>query len=183
MAPAANRETRARRLHLKNYILLAVYAFLFLCISMYVGTGWSPVLFSFPVAPKLTIGTYYLQFVPQVTAATAFFTTMTKAMIAANLVMLVAEWRTRLRWVPIVVLLAVIAATGLTIKWILPLNAIMAQGITDPAQLQEILTRWIMLNKWRVALWTIQWFAMMTYFIVTWCPQYRTPSLPSSSTG
>ncbi|MGD0443920.1 MAG: hypothetical protein ABSA39_08285 [Edaphobacter sp.] len=166
---------------MKNYILLAVDAFLFLCISMYLGTGWSLLLFSFPIAPKLTVSTYYLQFVPQVTAATAFFTKMTAAMIAANLVMLVAEWRTKLRWVPIVVLLAVIAATVLTIKLILPLNAIMAQGITDQTQLQDILSRWIMLNKWRVALWTIQWFAMMVYFVVAWCPQYRAPSLRTPS--
>jgi hypothetical protein len=160
----------------KFWILRIIYAFLFLCISMYLGTGWSLQLFSFPVASQLTISNYYLQFVPQVTAATAFFTKMTEAMIAANLVMLVAEWRTKLRWVPIVVLLAVIAATVLTVKLILPLNAIMAQGITDQTQLQDILTRWIMLNKWRVILWTIQWFAMMVYFVGAWSPQYRTPS-------
>jgi hypothetical protein len=157
----------------KYWILRIVYAFLFLCVSMYLGTGWSLQLFSFPVASQLTVNNYYLQFVPQVTAATNFFTTMTKAMIVANLVMIWFEFRTRLRWVPIIVLVALIAATVLTVKLILPLNAIMAKGISDQAELQRILSRWIELNRWRVALWTIQWFAMMTYFVAAWAPLYR----------
>jgi hypothetical protein len=160
----------------KFWILRIIYAFLFLCVSMYFGTGWSLWLFSFPVTPQLTPANYYLQFVPQVTAATAFFTQMTKAMIAANLVMIIFEFRTRLRWVPIIVFAALIGATVLTVKLILPLNAIMAQGITTQAQLNDILDRWMMLNKWRVILWTIQWVAMMAYFLVAWSPQYRTPS-------
>jgi hypothetical protein len=149
---------------MKYWVLRLIYAFLFLCVSMYLGTGWSLLLFSFPVASKLTVANYYMQFVPQVTAATAFFTYMTEAMICANLVMLVAEFRTKLRWVPMVVFAALIAATVLTVKVILPLNAIMAQGISNQAELQDVLTRWITLNKWRVALWTIQWFALMGYF-------------------
>ena len=161
---------------MKFWILRIIYAFLFLCVSMYFGTGWSLWLFSFPVTPQLTPANYYLQFVPQVTAATAFFTQMTKAMIAANLVMIIFEFRTRLRWVPIIVFVALIGATVLTVKLILPLNAIMAQGITTQAQLNDILGRWMMLNKWRVILWTIQWVAMMAYFLVAWSPQYRTPS-------
>ncbi len=165
---------------MKNWLLRLDYAFLFVCVSMYFGTGWSLVLFSFPVAPKLTVATYYMQFVPQVTAATSFFTTMTKAMIVANLIMLVAEFRTRLRWVPIIVFVALIAATVLTVKLILPLNAIMAQGITTQAALQEILGRWIALNKWRVALWTIQWVAMMWYFLAAWSAEYRTPNTVAS---
>jgi hypothetical protein len=180
MALAAGSEAFARRLHLKDRILLAVYAFLFLCVSMYLGTGWSLWLFSLPLAPKLTLANYYLQLVPQVEAATAFFTPMTKAMIAANLVMIVAEWRTKVRWLPIIVLLAVIAATVLTVKFLFPLNVMMANGITDQAQLQEIVGKWIYFNKWRVTLWTIQWIGMMAYFLVAWSPQYRTKV---SSTG
>jgi hypothetical protein len=54
--------------------------FLFLCTAMYLGTGWSLVLFSFPIAAKLRPDNYYNQFVPQVTAATKFFTVMTVLM-------------------------------------------------------------------------------------------------------
>jgi hypothetical protein len=147
-----------------RWLLAANHLFLLACVSMYFGTGWSLVLFNFVVADQLTVDTYYLQFVPQVTAATRFFTWMTMAMLAAGGVMLAAEWRTRLRWVPIVVLLGVVAATGLTMVFILPYNALMAEGITDPAVLEATLSRWMTLNRVRVGLWTVQWLAMAAYF-------------------
>jgi DMSO reductase anchor subunit len=147
-------------------LLLANHSLLFLCVSMYLGTGWSLILFSFPIIPQLTIDNYYMQFVPQVTAATHFFTYMTMLMIGLCFVMIVSEWKTRLRWVPIVVLLAVVAATLLTTTSILPLNKQMSSGITDPSRLQDILQQWAALNQVRVALWTVQWVSMMIYFAV-----------------
>jgi hypothetical protein len=151
---------------LKSIILVVNHSLLFLCISMYFGTGWSLMLFSFPVASQLTVDNYYLQFVPQVQAATRFFTYMTMAMTFFSVVMIVSEWKTGLRWVPVVVLLAVVAATGLTVRWILPLNAVMAAGIRDPAVLTDTLGRWLTLNRIRVAMWTVQWIAMMIYFAI-----------------
>jgi hypothetical protein len=145
-------------------LLMANHALLFLCAATYFGTGASLVLFSFPIAPQLTPANYYLQFVPQVQAATKFFTGMTKVMIACSLVMLIAEWRQPTRWVPIVVLLAIIAATGLTLIWIFPLNDAMASHITDPARLKAVLDQWMSLNRIRFALWAVQWTALMYYF-------------------
>ena len=149
---------------MKRKLLVLNHSLLFLCTSMYLGTGWSLVLFSFPVAPELTPDNYYMQFVPQVTAATQFFTWMTGLMLVLAGVMLWSEWRTRFRWTPVVVLLGVVAATGLTMQFILPYNAEMAAGITEPARLGEVLDRWMGLNRVRVGLWTVQWLAMMTYF-------------------
>jgi hypothetical protein len=148
----------------RDLLRAANHAFLFLCTSMYLGTGWSLALFSFPIAPQLTVDTYYLQFVPQVTTATEFFTYMTMAMSAAGLLMLWLEWKTPLRWVPIVVLLGIGAATGMTVKWILPLNAQMAAHIADAATLRDVLERWMSLNRVRVGLWSVQWAAMMFFF-------------------
>lgn len=149
---------------MKRTLLAANESLLFLCTSMYLGTGWSLLLFSFPIAPQLTIDNYYLYFVPSVAAATHFFTYMTQVMIAACLVMAVAQWQTRFRWVPIVVLLSVVAATALTIVVIFPLNDEMSRGITDPARLRTVLDKWMMLNRLRVELWTVQWLSMMIYF-------------------
>lgn len=147
-------------------LLVLNNALLFLCVSMYLGTGWSLILFSFPIAPQLTIDNYYMQFVPQVTAATHFFTWMTGLMVLLAVIMIVAEWRSRMRWAPVVVLVGVLAATGLTLRFILPYNAAMSDGITDPVQLQEVLGRWMMLNRIRVGVWTVQWSAMMIFFAV-----------------
>jgi hypothetical protein len=132
------------------------------CCSMYLGTGWSLLLFSFPTAGELTVDNYYDQFVPQVTAATRFFTWMTAAMIATAIVMTVSEWHHRL-WAPLIVLAGVTAATVLTVVSILPLNRVMAGHIRDPRVLHSTLGRWMVLNRIRVALWTMQWLALATY--------------------
>jgi hypothetical protein len=145
-------------------LLMANHVFLLLCASIYLGTGASLVLFSFPVAPQLTPDNYYLQFVPQVQAATAFLTPMTKLMLAACVLMLWSEWRQPTRWVPIVVLLSVLAATGLTLKGLFPLNEAMAAHITDPARLRAVLDKWMHLNRIRVGFWCVQWAALAWYF-------------------
>src|SRR6476469_3196096 len=94
------------RLTMKNKLLLLSYAVLFAGVSIYFGTGWSTVIFQFPTLPQLNVSNYYLHFVPQVAAATTFFTILVPLMCLICLVMLKAEWHTRFRCVPIVVLLA-----------------------------------------------------------------------------
>jgi hypothetical protein len=137
--------------------------FLFACCSMYFGTGWSLVLFSFSSSVNLTVENYYDQFVPQVTAATRFFTVMTILMFVAGAVMTVSEWHHRL-WAPIIVLAAVTAATALTEVKILPLNKVMAGHIRDPALLAATIKSWKQFNLVRVALWTVQWLTLAAYF-------------------
>jgi hypothetical protein len=137
---------------------------LFLGASMYFGTGWSTVLFSFPITPHLTVDNYYLHFVPQVKAAVRVFTILTSVMVLAGGIMLVAEWDTGLVWVPILVLALVIGSAALTVRLIMPINRRMAEGITDPAELREALRRWSMLTSVRVGLWTTEWLAVAIFF-------------------
>lgn len=139
-------------------------SFLFLTTAMYLGTGWSMWLFQFPVAPSLTPATYYWVFVPQVASATTFFTWMTSLMILSSVIMLWLEWNGGIRWVPAVVLLSVLIATGMTVWFIFPYNNAMSAGIKDAVQLQSILANWIHLNRIRVLLWSVQWASMMYYF-------------------
>jgi hypothetical protein len=146
------------RLAVINDVLLLLF------VSMYFGTGWSLVLFSFQIAPKLTVNNYYLQFVPQVTAATRFFTVMTSLMLISAGLMIWSLWGTALVWLPVLVILAVIAATAMTVIWILPLNNQMSAGIADPGQLQSIIGRWMGFNRVRVGLWTVEWLAMAVFF-------------------
>jgi hypothetical protein len=138
--------------------------FLFLCTSMYLGTGWSLVLFFFPGASKLRPDNYYDQFVQPVTAATKFFTVMTSLMIASASAMIIGE-PTPGYWVlPAIVLAGVAAATVLTVVAILPLNRRMAAGIATQAELDAVLRRWMARNRIRVGLWTVQWLAMAIWF-------------------
>ena len=165
----------------KRILLGLNHSLLFLCTSMYLGTGWSLLLFTFPIAPQLTPENYYMQFVPQVTAATQFFTYMTMVMLATALIMIIAEWRSYLRWFPIGVLLGVILATALTIIYIIPYNEQMAAGIKDAVVLREVLDKWMQLNAIRVSLWTIQWISMMTYFFIKYLNSYRAKINPVTS--
>jgi hypothetical protein len=111
--------------------------FLFLCTAMYLGTGWSLVLFSFPIAPKLRPDNYYNQFVPQVTAATKFFTVMTVLMAVSAILMITGGPQGGQRLLGAVVLAASVAA---------------------------ILRRWMARNRIRVGLWTLQWAAVACWF-------------------
>ena len=138
---------------------------LFACTSMYFGTGWSAlVFFSFPSAKDLTPDNYYMQFVPQVTAATHFFTYMTMLMMLCCVIFIIEEWKSSIKWYPIIVLSLVVLTTLLTIYFIFAYNEQMAAGIKDPQLLQEVLRKWMNLNIVRVSLWTLQWLTMATYF-------------------
>lgn len=120
---------------------------------MYLGTGWSLVLFSFPIAPKLRPDTYYNQFVPQVTAATKFFTVMTTLMLVSAILMIIGGPQGGQRLLGAIVLTAIVAD-----------NAKMAAGIKTQTELDTILRRWMARNRIRVGLWTLQWAAMACWF-------------------
>jgi hypothetical protein len=145
-------------------LLLVSYAVLFAGVSIYFGTGWSTVIFQFPMLPELNVSNYYLHFVPQVANATSFFTVLVPVMCLICLVMLKAEWHTRWRWIPVVVLLAILAASGITYFLIFPINREMAAHITDPQQLAVAINKWVRYTWLRVALWTLEWLVMMCYF-------------------
>lgn len=152
------------RINMKTKLLLLSYAILFAGVSIYFGTGWSTVIFQFPTLPQLNVGNYYLHFVPQVAAATGFFTVLVPLMCLICLVMLKVEWHTGFRWVPIVVLLCIVAASGITYFLIFPINREMAERITDPQQLTVAIGKWVQYTWYRVALWSIEWAALMYYF-------------------
>jgi hypothetical protein len=145
-------------------LLLLNAVLLLLCCSIYLGTGFSLVFFQFPLEPRLTVANYQLIFVAPVTAAIHFFTYMTIVMLICGAIMLATEWLSGLRWVPVVVLLAIVVATALTVWVIVPLNNELAAGVTDPARLKVIFHQWANLNRARFALWVIQWAAMAYWF-------------------
>ena len=145
-------------------LLLLNHVVLLLCCSIYLGTGISLVFFQFPLEPQLTPDNYYLTFVQPVENATRFFTWMTVVMLFTGLVMAVTEWFTGIRWVPLVVLAALIASTLLTIVFIFPYNKELTEGVTDPERLRVVFGKWANLNRARVSLWVIEWAAMAYWF-------------------
>jgi MFS superfamily sulfate permease-like transporter len=145
-------------------LLLLNHVLLLLCCSIYLGTGFSLVFFQFPLEPQLTVDNYQLIFVAPVMAATHFFTYMTILMLICGLIMLATEWLSGLRWVPVLVLVGIVAATALTVWVIIPLNDELAAGVPDPARLKTVFHEWANLNRVRFALWGIQWATMAYWF-------------------
>jgi hypothetical protein len=145
-------------------LLLLNNAILFLCCSIYLGTGVSLIFFQLPLEPQLTVDNYYLVFVEPVDNATRFFTYMTVLMLVTGFIMLVTEWFSGLRWVPVIVLAAVIASTLTTVFLIFPHNEALRNGITDPAELAATFSTWASLTRVRGSLWILMWGAMMYYF-------------------
>ena len=143
-----------------------VAGLMLLFASMYLGTGWSLILFSFPLAPRLTPDTYALPFIEPVENATLFFTYMTIAMMIAAAVLILGEAGSAYLWSPIVYLVGVIAATALTMLFIFPYNKELEAGVTDPDRLHTLLGKWMRLNVVRVSLWTVQWLAIALYFVL-----------------
>jgi hypothetical protein len=91
---------------------------------------------------------------------------MTVVMMAAAIVLIVADWHSWYVIAPAVLLAGVIAATALTMKFIIPYNKRMAAHIRDQGELDLVLGKWIRLNWIRVSLWTVQWVAITTWFAV-----------------
>jgi hypothetical protein len=138
---------------------------LLLCASIYLGTGVTLAFFLFPIAPLLTPATYREPFVLPVTYATKFFTYMSIVMLLGSIGLVILDWGTT-RWLlPGVYLLLTVAATGLTVWRISPYNRRMAEGITDAAELQDVLSKWRRVNTVRASLWALQWVSITAWWI------------------
>jgi hypothetical protein len=137
---------------------------LFACASMYFGTGWSLVLFSFPGRASLTRANYHDQLMGPGHRATRFFTWMTVVMLGLAVVLAIAEWGEWTIVFPLLALAGVVAATLLTTRFIFAYNKALDEGVESEQELQEVLGRWMRLNVIRTLLWTFQWLAVAAWF-------------------
>lgn len=149
---------------MKALLLVLNHAYIFFGTTLYVGVLWALHFFWFPTWTKLTVDNYYDQFIPQTTTATHFFTIVVPVMFLALVVMVVTEWKTRFRWVAIAALACLSTATYVGQLHIIPVNKILATGITNQGQLSALLEKWMFLNDIRWVLLTIMWLVMMYYF-------------------
>ena len=146
-------------------LLLIGHSYIFLIASLYVGLFTSLHFFWFPIFETLTVHNYYEHIMVQTANATRFFFMAIPPMIVAIFVMLWSEWKTRFRWVPI----AWIVGLGIPI-WVQQgpieaVNAVLNTHVTDQAQLEMLLQRWMMLNHVRWAILAIMWCITLYYFV------------------
>ena len=83
---------------MKGILLALNHACIFFGATLYCGVLWSLRFFWFPTWRHLTVANYYDQFTPETLAATRFFTVVVPIMFFCCLVMIVTEWRGKLRW-------------------------------------------------------------------------------------
>ena len=78
--------------------------------------------------------------------------------------MVITEWKKNLRWPAIMSFLGIIGATLVGQLLIIPINNTIATGVSSDLQLNELLTRWMMLNNWRMFITTIMWLSMLMFY-------------------
>lgn len=141
-------------------------AYIFFCSSIYLGMFWSLHLFWFPNYPStLTLENYYDAIIPQTTLATQFFFVTIPIMAVAIVVMLITEWKTHLRWVPILWIPGLLAPVIVQQAYIEAVNNEFSAGVTSEARLQELLQEWMYLNDVRWIILSIMWGVTMYFFI------------------
>ncbi|MBD8489043.1 hypothetical protein IFO69_09825 [Echinicola sp. CAU 1574] len=148
-------------------------AYIFFCSSIYLGMFWSLHLFWFPNYPStLNLENYYDAIIPQTTLATKFFFITIPIMAVAIVIMLITEWKTKLKWVPILWAPGLLIPVVIQQAYIETINNEFIDGVTDEARLQELLQEWMYLNDLRWIILSIMWGVTMYFFIAKAKPRY-----------
>ncbi|WPP49053.1 hypothetical protein [Catalinimonas niigatensis] len=151
---------------MKKTLLDINNAYIFFCASVYLGLFWSLHFFWFPNYPTtLNVDNYYDAIIPITDTATRFFFITIPIMAVAIVIMLISEWRTKLRWVPLAWVLGLLAPVLVQQIFIENVNNEFKAGVTDPARLQVLLSEWMFLNDVRWIVLTIMWCITMYFFI------------------
>ncbi len=151
-------------------------AYIMFCASVYLGMFWSLHFFWFPHYPTtLTLDTYYNAIIPQTTTATKYFFITIPIMAVCLVIMLISEWHSKLRWVPLAWIPGLSVPVLVQQKWIEDINDIFKAGVHSEAELQSLLNRWMMLNDVRFIILAIMW-AITLYFFIAKARQARMTS-------
>ena len=151
---------------LKQTLLDINNAYIFFCSSVYLGMFWTLHFFFFPHYPKvLNIHNYYDAIIPQTTTATKYFFVTIPIMCVALVIMLISEWKSKLKWVPIAWIPGLMVPVVVQQKFIEDINNQFKAGITDPDKLQVLLQEWMCWNNVRFVILAIMWGITMYYFI------------------
>ncbi|MEK6478525.1 hypothetical protein WJR50_13360 [Catalinimonas sp. 4WD22] len=151
---------------MKRTLLDINNAYIFFCASIYLGLFWSLHFFWFPNYPStLNVDNYYDAIIPITDTATQFFFITIPIMAVAIVIMLISEWKTKFRWVPLAWIVGLLAPVIVQQLFIERVNDKFKAGVTDPQELGSLLTEWMFLNDVRWVILTIMWCITMYFFI------------------
>lgn len=86
-------------------------------------------------------------------------------MAVAIVIMLITEWKSRLRWVPLLWIPGLFAPVIIQQMFIEKVNNQFIAGVADMATLQKLLQEWMFLNDLRWIILSIMWGVTMYFFI------------------
>lgn len=150
---------------MKKILLVINHVYLAFGTTVYVGVLWALHFFWYPSWEVMTADVVQDHFILPTSAATRFFTVVVPLMFLTSVIMIVTEWKTKMRWAAIVGLLGVSGASYVGQVHIIPINRIIAAGVASQAELTDLLQRWMVLNDIRWIIMTIMWLAVMYYFV------------------
>lgn len=141
-------------------------AYIFFCSSVYLGMFWTLHFFWFPHYPStLNISNYYDAIIPQTETATKYFFVTIPIMSVALVIMLITEWKGKLKWVPLLWIPGLLIPVVIQQKFIEDINNKFKEGVKDMAILQELLKDWMFYNDLRFYILTVMWGVTMYFFI------------------
>jgi len=151
---------------IKQILLDINNAYVFFCSSVYLGMFWTLHFFWFPHYPStLNIANYYNAIIPQTETATRYFFVSIPIMMVALVIMLITEWKGKLRWVPLAWIPGLLVPVVTQQKFIEDINNQFKAGITDQVVLQGLLKDWMFYNDIRFYILTLMWGITMYFFI------------------
>lgn len=133
--------------------------------SIYLGLLWSLHFFWYPGWQSIRLATIDTQFTGPVLIAVQFFKILVPFMIIFSMVTVIIEWRSRLRWISLGILLTVLLNTVISFFLILPINSTIASGLSSQAALDDLLLEWMRLNDWRMFLSTVIWLLCVVHLL------------------
>lgn len=153
-------------MNIKQALIDINNTYIFFCASVYLGMFWSLHFFWFPNYPNtLTTENYYDAIIPQTTLATKYFFVTIPIMALAILIMLITEWKGRLRWVPLTWIFGLLIPVIIQQKYIEAINSKFIAGIKNAQELKILLQQWMYLNDLRWIILTVMWFITMYFFL------------------
>ena len=149
----------------KPWFIAANLGLLLACVSIYMGVGWFMWVMSFPSAPLLTPENMGVVMLPQVAAATRLFTFLVTLMTICESLLIWQLWRGPFRIWAILALILLVAATGVHVTFLQPINDELAAHAPTLARLQELLVPWVHYNRIKVILWNLEWLNLAVVLV------------------
>lgn len=133
--------------------------------SVYMGLWCALHIIWYPSWKNVTLDNVMGQFINPINYAITFFTILVSVMTVTNIILIIAEWKSKYRWLLIFNLLLLFIVTYLFKSTILPVINEIKAGLPSEAALTEKMTKWMFLNDIRWVFYSVIWSLFMFYFI------------------